>query len=220
MNHPSLATLQNGVLVLLSVASLYLLTEVTALSKAIEGRPSTDQLEALQLQLDRLDAEVNDPKHHAFVTVEDFEFNRLTITERLDALGQALGHSEGIAPLQEELSALSADVINVKAQLLRLETAMENRPVSSPKPVMPRLTKPATVLSPSKPATLPFSILGVDSRGGEIFLAVAAFDISQLADVVLMRPSTSFMGWRLNALLPEEARFIRPDGSSHIVMIR
>jgi hypothetical protein len=67
---------------------------------------------------------------------------------------------------------------------------------------------------------LPFNILGVDSRGGEIFLVVAAFDVSHLADVVLMRPSNSFMGWRLKSLLTDEARFIRPDGASYIVAIK
>lgn len=220
MNCPSPATLQNGALVLLSAASLYLLTEVTALSTAIEGRPSTHQLEALQLQLDRVDADVNDPKRAGFVTVEDFEFNQVTITERLDALDQAHEPTNTIEQLQEEISAISKEVMSAKAQLHRLETAMEHRPVTSPKPVLPRLTKPATTLFTPKSTTLPFNILGVDSRGGEYFLVVAAFDVSHLADVALMRPSTSFMGWRLNSLLPDEARFMRPDGSSHIVPIR
>ncbi|OPA89664.1 hypothetical protein BFW86_14410 [Pseudomonas fluorescens] len=220
MNRPSLASLQNGALALLSLASLYLLIEVAELSAAIEGRPSTDQLQALQLQLDRLDSEVNDPKQPGFVTLEDFEFNQQTLTERLDALDQAPEHSESIEQLQEDLAALSEDVMSAKTQLLRLETAMENRTAAARKLIEPRLTKPATTLPARKPASLPFNILGVDSRGGEIFLAVAAFDLSHLADVVLMRPSASFMGWRLNALLPDEAHFVRPDGSTHLVTIR
>lgn len=218
MNRLSLATLQNVALVLISAASLYLLTEVTALSTAIKGSSSTDQLEALQLQLDRLDAEVNDPKHSAFISVKDFELNQLMITERLDALAPVLEHSSSLEQVQEDLTALSMDVLSAKAQLLRLETAIENRPVALPKAVMPRLTKPRS--SPLKPASLPFNILGVDSRGGEIFLVVAAFDVAHLADVVLMRPSTSFMGWRLNSLLADEARFIRPDGASQSVAIK
>ena len=220
MNLPSFVALQNAALLLLSAASLYLLTEVTALSTAIEERPSADQLEALQLQLDRLDAEANDPKHPAFVTMKDFEFNQLTITERLDALEQAIESPDSIEQLQEEFSALSTDVRSVKAQLLSLETAMEKRYVASSKLIPPRLTKPATTLSPPKPASLPFEVLGVDSRGGELFLVVATIDVSHLADVVLMRPSTSFMGWRLNSLMTEEARFIRPDGSTHNVALR
>jgi hypothetical protein len=220
MNRPSLSTLQNGALVLLSATSLYLMTEVAGLSTAIGGRPSTDQLEALQLQLDRLDSDVNDAKQPGFVTLEDFELNQQTLTERLDALDQAPDHCESIEQLQDELAALSKDVMSAKTQLLRLETAVENRTVAAPKGVEPRLTKPAAPLPARKPASLPFNILGVDSRGGEIFLAVAAFDLSHLADVILMRPSASFMGWRLNSLLPDEAHFIRPDGSSHLVTIR
>ncbi|MFP3493584.1 hypothetical protein SB759_05110 [Pseudomonas sp. SIMBA_059] len=220
MNRPSLTALQNGALVMLSVASLYLMTEVAGLSTALERRPSTDQLEALQLQLDRLDSDVNDPKQPGFVTLEDFEFNQQTITERLDTLNQAVEHSESIEHLQDELAALSEDVTSAKTQLLRLETMIENLTVAAPKRVEPRLTKPVAALPARKPASLPFNILGVDSRGGEIFLAVAAFDLSHLADVVLMRPSASFMGWRLNSLRPDEAHFIRPDDSSHFVTIR
>ncbi|MFQ6591068.1 MULTISPECIES: hypothetical protein [Pseudomonas] len=218
MNRPSLAALQNGALVMLSVASLYLMTEVAALSTALEGRPSTNQLETLQLQLDRLDSDVNDPKQPGFVTLEDFEFNQQTITERLDSLAPV--HAESIEHLQDELAALSEDVTSAKTQLLRLETMIENLTVAAPKRVESRLTKPVAALPARKPASLPFNILGVDLRGGEIFLAVAAFDLSDLADVVLMRPSASFMGWRLNSLRPDEAHFIRPDDSSHFVTIR
>lgn len=218
MNRLSPTTLQHGALVLLSVALVYLLSEVITLSRAVDALPSSDQIETLQRQLDRLDAEVNDPKQPGFVTVDDFERSQLSITERLDTLDQALEHSDSTEQLLEELSALSSDVMSVKAQLLRLETEIENRAATLPNPVMPRLKKP--VSTALKPASLPFNILGMDSRGGEHFLVVAAFDVSHLADVVLMRPSTSFMGWRLNSLVADEARFKRPDGSSHIVTIK
>ena len=218
MNRLSPTTLQHGALVLLSVALVYLLSEVITLSRAVDALPSSDQLETLQLQLDRLDAEVNDPKQPGFVTVDDFEQSQLTITERLDTLDQAREHSDSTEQLQEELSALSTDVMRVKAQLLRLEMEIENRATTLPNPVIPRLKKP--VSTPPKPASLPFNILGMDSRGGELFLVVATFDVSHLADVVLMRPSTSLMGWRLYSLVADEARFNRPDGSSHIVTIK
>ncbi|NWB98362.1 hypothetical protein HX882_20910 [Pseudomonas gingeri] len=72
---------------------------------------------------------------------------------------------------------------------------------------------------PVKSARLPFILLGMESRGGETFLAVAPMGFSRLGDIQLLRPESVFLGWRLRSLEPGKAHFVRPNGTSLIVSL-
>ncbi|MHC8308611.1 chemotaxis protein [Pseudomonas sp. GT1P32] len=113
-----------------------------------------------------------------------------------------------------DLTALHARIEQVEQQLLGLRTQ------PSPPPPTPSATKPKKTARP-KPAPLspPFSVLGVESRGGERFLAVAPHDSHALMDVRLLHRGEEFGAWHLKMLEPNSAIFAvaaQPDQTVHL----
>ncbi|MBF8008093.1 chemotaxis protein [Pseudomonas brenneri] len=102
----------------------------------------------------------------------------------------------------KELTALRGRFEHVEQQLLELKTQ------PSLLPPTPSANKPKKT-APPKPVPLspPFSVLGVESRGGERFLAVAPHDSSSLMDVRLQHASEQFGAWHLKVLEPHSAIF-------------
>ncbi|WP_447792058.1 chemotaxis protein [Pseudomonas farris] len=101
-----------------------------------------------------------------------------------------------------DLTVLRARLEQVEQQLLELK----NQP--SPPPPTSSVTKPKKTARP-KPAPLspPFSVLGVESRGGERFLAVAPPDSRSLRDVRLLHNGEQLGAWHLKVLEPNSAIF-------------
>jgi len=101
-----------------------------------------------------------------------------------------------------DLTVLRARLEQVEQQLLELK----NQP--SPPPSTSSVTKPKKTARP-KPAPLspPFSVLGVESRGGERFLAVAPPDSHSLRDVRLLHNGEQLGAWHLKVLEPNSAIF-------------
>lgn len=113
-----------------------------------------------------------------------------------------------------DLTALRARLEQVEQQLLDLK--------SQPSPPPPSLSaiKPKKTARP-KPAPLspPFSVLGVESRGSERFLAVAPPDSRSLMDVRLLHSGEQFGAWHLKVLEPNSAIFAvaaQPDQTVHL----
>lgn len=102
----------------------------------------------------------------------------------------------------KELTALRGRFEHVEQQLLELKTQ------PSLLPPTPSANKPKKT-APPKPVPLspPFSVLGVESRGGERFLAVAPHDSSSLIDVRLLHTGEQFGAWHLKVLEPHSAIF-------------
>lgn len=101
-----------------------------------------------------------------------------------------------------DMAALRARLEQVEQQLLDLKT----------QPSLPPPTSSATKLKQKarpKPAPLspPFSVLGVESRGGERFLAVAPPDSRSLRDVRLLRSGEQLGAWHLKVLELNSAIF-------------
>ena len=113
-----------------------------------------------------------------------------------------------------DLTVLRARLEQVEQQLLDLKTQ------SSPPPPNPSATKPKQKARPKPvPLSPPFSVLGVESRGGERFLAVAPHGSRSLTDVQLLHSSEQFGAWRLKVLEPNSALFAvaaQPDQTVHL----
>ncbi|WP_454870073.1 chemotaxis protein [Pseudomonas lini] len=114
-----------------------------------------------------------------------------------------------------DLTALRARLEQVEQQLLDLRT----KP-SSPPPT-PSATKPKKTARP-KPALLspPFSVLSVESRGGERFLAVAPHDSRSLMDVRLLHSGEQLGAWSLKVLEPNSAIFAVAAQPDQTVQLR
>lgn len=104
--------------------------------------------------------------------------------------------------------ATAADMITLRARLEHVEQQLldlKNQPLPPP---IPTSAKPKKTGHP-KPAPLPppFSVLSVESRGGERFLAVAPPDSRSLKDIRLLHNGEQLGTWRLKVLEPNAAIF-------------
>ena len=115
---------------------------------------------------------------------------------------------------EADLTALRARLEQVEQQLLDLRT----KPF--PPPPTPSATKPKKTARPKPvPLSPPFSVLGVESRGGERFLAVAPHDSRSLIDVRLLHSGEQLGAWYLKVLEPNSAIFAvaaQPDQTVHL----
>ncbi|MNR18480.1 hypothetical protein D3C85_1352120 [compost metagenome] len=101
-----------------------------------------------------------------------------------------------------DMTALRARLEQAEQQLLELKTQ------PSPPPPTPSAPKPKQSARPkSVPLSPPFSVLGVESRGGERFLAVVPHDSRSLRDVRLLHSGEVFGAWHLKVLEPNAAIF-------------
>ncbi|CAI2796237.1 putative membrane protein [Pseudomonas cichorii] len=113
-----------------------------------------------------------------------------------------------------DMTALRARLEQVEQQLLELKTQPSTPPSTS------STAKPKQTAHP-KPISLspPFSVLSVESRGGERFLAVAPHDSRSLRDVRLLHSGEQQGAWRLKILEPNSAIFAvvaQPDQTVHL----
>ena len=103
---------------------------------------------------------------------------------------------------EADMTALRARLEQVEQQLLNLKSKPK---VPSPTPSTAKPKKTA----PPQPAPLspPFSVLGVESRGGERFLVIAPHDSRSLVDVRLLQNGEQTGTWRLKVLEQTSATF-------------
>lgn len=102
----------------------------------------------------------------------------------------------------KDLTALSGRFEHVEQQLLEFKTQPTLPPPTSSANKPKKTARPKSV-----PLSPPFSVLGVESRGGERFLAVAPHDSSSLIDVRLLHAGEQFGAWHLKVLEPHSAIF-------------
>lgn len=101
-----------------------------------------------------------------------------------------------------DMTALRARLEHVEQQLLDLKT----RP-SPPPPTSSATKSKQKARTTPVPLSPPFSVLGVESRGGERFLAVAPPDSHSLRDVRLLHSGEQLGAWHLKVLEPNSAIF-------------
>ncbi|UVL43163.1 chemotaxis protein [Pseudomonas sp. B21-040] len=113
-----------------------------------------------------------------------------------------------------DMTALRTRLEQVEQQLLELKTQPSTPPSTS------STAKPKQTAHPKPvPLSPPFSVLSVESRGGERFLAVAPHDSRSLMDVRLLHIGEQLGTWHLKVLEPNSAIFTvaaQPDQTVHL----
>jgi len=113
-----------------------------------------------------------------------------------------------------DMTVLRARLKHVEQQLLELKSQQSTPPSTS------STAKPKKTARPKHaPLSPPFSVLSVESRGGERFLAVAPPDSRSLNDIRLLHNGEQLGTWRLKVLEPKAAIFAvaaQPDQTVHL----
>jgi myosin heavy subunit len=140
-----------------------------------------------------------------------------TLDPMLDQWAQEIQElRDGLAAraTQANMTTLRARLEHVEQQLVDLKTQ------PSPPPPTSSVTKPKKTARPKPtPLSPPFSVLSVESRGGERFLAVAPHDSRSLMEVRLLHSGEQLGAWQLKVLEPNSAIFAvvaQPDQTVHL----
>lgn len=194
--------------------------QLSQLSNNLAATADKSSLDTLLTRLGKVDERLDavDGKH--LVSNEDFRAGQQALSNRIDA---AQAYAKQASEATQELSrnaAASGELVVLKASLETIDNRLHElgqsqakQPLTtSPKPKpAPRksasVQKPATnIVTPQPP---PFTVIGIEYRGGERFLSVAPTGSTQLSQIYLIRPGDAVAGtvWRLNTLDGKSARF-------------
>ena len=149
--------------------------------------------------------------------VDTSEQQANTLDPMLDQWAQEIQElRDGLAAraTEADMTALRVRLEHVEQQLVELKTQPSTPPSTSSTAKPKKKTRPTPA-----PLSPPFSVLSVESRGGERFLAVAPHDSRSLTDVRLLHSGEQQGAWRLKILEPNSAIFAvaaQPDQTVHL----
>ncbi|KPY84179.1 putative uncharacterized protein pph68, partial [Pseudomonas syringae pv. spinaceae] len=129
----------------------------------------------------------------------------------------------------QQAAATMQEVVVMGARIEELQVKLQDLRAAKPASVQITAAKPKTPPPSRKPtaqtkvqeAPPPFSVVGVEYRGGERFLSVAPPGSTQLSQLNLIRPGDMVAGsnWQLNSLDDSRALF-SINGSTRILPLR
>lgn len=212
MKRPSPASMILG-LCLTAMAGLlgYQQYQLIQLRSGVDSAAEKTSLEAILARLNRVDERLDAVDGQHLVSNEDFRSGQKALSNRIDA---AQAFAKDAVENLAQTTASAGDLLVLKATVETLDgsvrTLQEKQakapPLIVPAPKRPIPAKPKPKPKPMEPP--PFSILGVEYRGGERFLSVAPPGSTQLSQIYLIRQGDAVAGtnWRLTDL---------DDGTAH-----
>lgn len=183
----------------LILVSLIALIDHIALSRlSTEVRPYGSEVSMLSVRLLELDQQLNNIAGQPAPTSEArFVAAQETLDARIAQLEQAIGS----AAARDEL-ALVHDRLN--AVETRLASLRQPRATSASRT---RSTPETVSKAPPEVVVPPFTVLGIEWRGGVSFLSVAPTSANSLAQVQVLREGERYGEWRLEKLTSTAAEF-------------
>lgn len=182
-------------LLLVSVLAVVNSVGLSRLAEQSQASAQDAHVQALNTRVAELEqqsaASKSQPKP---VAQPDFEAARKALDERLSQVEQAQAADSRAGDLQ----ALLARVGDIEARLKKAAA-----PAATPR-------RTAEALKPKAPEP-PFSVAGLELRGGERFLSVAPMAATSLGSVRLLREGDAESGWHLQSIEARAAVF-RVDG--------
>lgn len=194
--------------------------QLSSLRNSLAATADKESLDALLARLSKVDERLDSVDGKHLVSNDDFRAGQQALSNRIDA---AQAYAKQATESVQELSrnaASSGELVVLKASVETLDSRVhelrqsqtKQPPAAPPKPkVVTRKSTPTPKPSTSAatPQTPPFTVVGIEYRGGERFLSVAPPGSTQLNQIYLIRPGDAVAGtaWRLNALDGRSARF-------------
>jgi hypothetical protein len=129
--------------------------------------------------------------------------------------------AQEIQALRDGLAARASEtaLAALRTRTEQVEQQLQVLNAKPPRRVPPPPAKPRKAARPLVPAPLspPFTVLGIESRGGERFLTAAPLGSRTLAEVQLLHLGERFGSWHLKTLSPTTATFMVPNQPDQIV---
>lgn len=194
--------------------------QLSNLSTSLASTADKDSLHALLARLGKVDERLDmvDGKH--LVSNEDFRSGQQALSNRIDAAQAYAKQATDTAKELSQNAASTEELVALKASVETLDSRVRELSQSQIKQTAAAISKPKAITRKPSPApkprtsvvtpkTPPFTVIGVEYRGGEPFLSVAPPGSTQLNQIYLIRPGDAVAGtaWRLNTLDGRSARF-------------
>lgn len=189
-------------LLLVSVLAVVNSVGLSRLAEQSQASAQDAHVQALNTRVAELEqqsaASKNQPKP---VVQPDFEAARKALDERLSQVEQAQTADNRAGDLQ----ALQARMGDIEARLKKAAA-----PAASPR-------RTAEAVKPKAPEP-PFSVAGLELRGGERFLSIAAPGVAAVRELRLLREGDAIGAWQLQVIEAHAAVF-RVDGQTQRIAL-
>ncbi|KPB74294.1 hypothetical protein ACKUFS_03845 [Pseudomonas cannabina] len=227
---PSLSratVLQILALIVLIGVLVYQQWQILHLKTGFESAANLETVNAITQRINGVDDRLDAASQLKSVTIDDFRAGQQALSNRIDAIQalvkQAQDAAQQAAATMQEVVVLGARIeeLQVKLQDLRAVEAASAQVTAAGKPKTPAPSRKATAQNKVPEAPPPFSVVGVEYRGGERFLSVAPPGSTQLSQLNLIRPGDMVAGsnWQLYSLDDSRALF-SINGSTRILPLR
>lgn len=158
--------------------------QLSQLSNRLAAAADKESLDALLIRLGKVDERLDTVDGKQMVTNEDFRSGQQALSNRIDAAQayakQATETAKEIsqnAASTGELVALKAIVETLYSSVHEISQSQIKQPSAAPSKPKAVVRKPPPVQKPSTsvvtPKSPPFTVIGIEYRGGERFLSVA-----------------------------------------------
>ena len=187
--------------------------QLSLLASNLEITADKASLNALLTRLAKVDERLDAVEGKHLVTNDDFRSGQQALSNRIDAV-QAYAKQAS-----ETTQGLSLRVTAAEEQVLVLKASIEMIDIRLQELSKPQTTEPPAAVSPHKtvirkkpppaPQPPPFTVIGIEYRGGERFLSVAPPGSTQLSQINLIRPGDGVTGtsWKLKSMDGRLAHF-------------
>ncbi|KPW19250.1 Uncharacterized protein ALO83_01820 [Pseudomonas cannabina pv. alisalensis] len=224
---PRTTALQILALIFLIVLLVYQQWQILHLKTGFESAANLETVNAITQRINGVDDRLNAASQLKSVTIDDFRAGQQALSNRIDAVQalvkQAQDAAQQAAATMQEVVVMGARIeeLQVKLQDLRAVEAASAQVTAAAKPKTPVPSRKSTAQTKVPEPPPPFSVVGVEYRGGERFLSVAPLGSTQLSQLNLVRPGDVVAGsnWQLNSLDDSRALF-SINGSTRILPLR
>ena len=187
--------------------------QLSLVSNDLAATADKDSLNALLTRLTKVDERLDavDGKH--LVTNDDFRSGQQALSNRIDTVqAYAKQATETTHDLSLRVTAAEEQVMVLKASIEMIEIRLQelSKPLTTEPPVIAPPPKPVIRKKPPPaPQPPPFTVIGIEYRGGERFLSVAPPGSTQLSQINLIRPGDGVTGtsWKLKSMDGRLAHF-------------
>lgn len=234
MKRPSLSqTLAAIGFAALSGACLYLYVELSHVNRDLNATADQNTVHAITQRLDKMQDQMDGFAGGKPVQDADFRASQQALSQRIDTAQAMLVEIQRANQTALQGMAQSGDLVVLEAKLEGLQNDLGDlrrravEPAKTPPPlIVPKQrSTPAIARKPEPPKPVdtppPFTVVGIEYRGGERFLSVAPPGSTQLSELYLVRPGDNVGGtrWRLANLDDRQAQF-SVDGATRTLSVK
>ena len=190
-------------LLLASILTIVNSVQLARWSKQDQASAQNVNIQALTARIDTLETQVDAFKHlPKTITQGDFDAVRQALEERLSRLEQL----QGTDARSDDVQTLQLRVNDIEAHLKKSAAQRATARPHTASTIKPQVPEP------------PFTVVGVELRGGERFLTIAAPGATSLSQVRLLREGEADSGWQLQSIDTHVAVFRVYDQTLRIAL--